>query len=157
MTKLEQQERDEAIAKLREWLKPGDTVYTVLRHVSRSGMQREIAVVVMKDGQPLHPNYSVAKALGCRQGKRDGLIIGGCGMDMGFHLVYSLSRTLFPDGFGVPCQSDGCTFRPASKEEAAHCNDGLGDGITPHKFLGRNGDKSGWDNDGGYALKQSWL
>ena len=45
MTKAQQAERDEAREKLRKWLKPGDTVYTVLRHVSRSGMMRTIQVI----------------------------------------------------------------------------------------------------------------
>lgn len=31
-------EQAEAFARLRDWLKPGDTVYTVLDSVSRSGM-----------------------------------------------------------------------------------------------------------------------
>lgn len=44
MTKQQQSERDEFIAKLRETLKPGDTLHTVLRSVSRSGMQRVIDV-----------------------------------------------------------------------------------------------------------------
>ncbi len=125
-------ERDEAIAKLREWLKPGDPVYTILRHVSRSGMQREIGIVTMNEGSDLHPNYLVAKALGMRQGKRDGIIMGGCGMDMGFALVYELSHALWPQGFG--CIGKGCPSNDHSnREENAH-----------HR-------------DGGYALKQRWL
>ena len=39
-TKQNIKERDEARARLREILKPGDTVYTVLRHVSASGMSQ---------------------------------------------------------------------------------------------------------------------
>lgn len=30
--------------------------------------------------------------------KRDGFRVSGCGMDMGFHLVYCLGQTLFHDG-----------------------------------------------------------
>jgi len=127
LTKVQQQEKAEAIAKLREWIRPGDKVYTILRSVSRSGMQREIGVVlIQEDGCILHPNYLVSLAIGARQGKRDGIIMGGCGVDMGFHLVYSLGRVLFPDGFKV-------------------------------EGRGRNGDTSGWDNDGGYALRHVWL
>lgn len=135
MTKTGKAERDEAIAKLREWLKPGDTVHTILDHVSASGMSRAIRIVILTcvDGKPdsLHPNYSVGKALGLRHWKRNGreqdaLVVSGCGMDMGFHIVYSLGRALFPDGFKV-------------------------------EGRGRNGDTSGWDNDGGYALNHRWL
>lgn len=37
--------KDEARKRLKEVLKPGDTVYTILRHVSRSGMTRHISLV----------------------------------------------------------------------------------------------------------------
>lgn len=147
--KYSKQEQAEALARLREWIKPGDTVRVVLRNVSRSGMSREIGVVLIKDGVTLHPNHAVACVLGERLGKRDGVIVGGCGMDMGFHLVYSLSRRMFPDGFGV--ESEG-GIRPRSREHAARL---VAEGKT--SFCGRNGDSSGWDNDGGYALRHEWL
>ena len=102
MARITKSERAEAIARLRDWIKPGDTVYTILRHVSRSGMQREIGIVLLsteRDGRTvdLHPNHAVATALDYRLGKHDGVIVGGCGMDMGFHLVYELSHTLYPE------------------------------------------------------------
>jgi hypothetical protein len=87
MTKAARAERDEAIAKLREWIKPGDTVYTILDHVSSSGMSRAIRVVLLscEDGRAvdLHPNYSVGKALGLRRWRRNGreqdsLVVGRC-------------------------------------------------------------------------------
>jgi len=143
MTKTQNAERAEAVTKLREWIKPGDTVYTILRHVSRSGMRREIGVVLLKDDHDrgnathqgiadLHPNYLVAKALGDRIGKNDGIITDGCGMDMGFHLVYNLSRTMFPDGFD--CIGDHCPSNDHSnRENNAH------------------------HSDGGYALRHRWL
>lgn len=103
-------EKQEAIEKLREWIKPGQTVYTILRHVSKSGMTRHISVLVPwtdeKTGEVrfIHPNHAVSKALGWRlttTGGSDCLVVGGCGMDMGFHLVYTLSCVLYgknPDG-----------------------------------------------------------
>ena len=97
-----QQEKEEALKMLHKWLSPGDTVYTILRHVSRSGMQREIGIVIIKDGVDIHPNYAVSKALGMRQGNRDGIIVGGCGMDMGFHLIYCLGRAMWPNGTPEP-------------------------------------------------------
>lgn len=166
MTKAQQSERAESIAQLRKWLQPGDTLYTILRHVSRSGMQREIGLVIMghRHGESgcsdIHPNYHAARATGSRMGKRDGLIVGGCGMDMGFHIVYNLSYVLFPDGFGIEgerIQEGGKDHRrvtrkrPKTKAEAARM---VADGW---KFHGRNGDACGWDNDGGYALKHRWL
>lgn len=130
MSKKQESEKQEAIARLRKWIKPGSTVYTVIRNVSRSGMSREIGVVLIdKDGSMLHPNHAVSKALGWRLGKKDGVIVGGCGMDMGFHLVYSLGSVLF--GHGDECAKLGI-------------------------IKGRNGDKKP-ETDGGYLLNQKWI
>jgi hypothetical protein len=104
LTKKQQaeQEREEACEHLREVFKPGDTVKTILRHVSRSGMSRRISVVACEDGSPRDVSWYVAKAMGepvkGRAGHVQdvGITVGGCGMDMGFHLVYGLSHTLYP-------------------------------------------------------------
>ena len=116
------QERREAIDKLREWIRPGDTIYTILRHVSRSGMQRAISPLLLIDGNtpdseiprlqaaPLDVSKWAATALGCRIGREHyGVRISGGGMDMGAHLVYELSARLFPAGYGCigeKCQSN---------------------------------------------------
>ena len=77
----------------------GSTVYTILRHVSSSGMTRVISLVTIdKDGVVLHPNYSAAKFLKMRLTTKhgsDGIVVTGCGMDMGFHLVHNLSSALY--------------------------------------------------------------
>lgn len=65
-------------------------------------------------------------------------------MDMGFAVVYELGRTLFPNGFGVEGELPlGHKTRPVTKEKAAKAVE------KGAKFRGRNGDPSGWDNDGG--------
>lgn len=95
-------ERQEAIERLREMLKPGDTVYTILRHVSRSGMSRVIDCYT-KDHQWI--GYRVALVTESKyDDKQRGVRIGGCGMDMGFALVYDLSWVLF--GRNNPNRSD---------------------------------------------------
>jgi hypothetical protein len=86
----------EAHARLRELVNPGDTVFTVLRHVSKSGMTRDIDLYVIKDGEPMWLSALAAKVLGMSR-KGDAIRIGGCGMDMGFRLVYNLSSVLFRD------------------------------------------------------------
>lgn len=156
MTKAQQQERTEAIAQLREWLNPGDTVYTVTTHTARSGMMRCIRPIITVEGRPLDITYWVAQMGEKAHQKHGGIVMDGCGMDMGFALVYSLSRRLFPEGFGIASEKDarGAAWtgvRPFTKEAAASM---LRHG---YKFRGRNGDASGWDEDGGYALKHSWL
>lgn len=96
-------ERQQAIESLRELLKPGDTVYTTVKSVSRSGMSRSIDVHLIRDNEPRWIARTVAKAIGWGwDDKREAVKASGCGMDMGFHLVYSLSCTLFPDGFTCP-------------------------------------------------------
>lgn len=101
--------REYAINQLREILSPGDTVYCVLRHVSASGMSRRIDLYTIQDNRPRFLTGYAAHAIGWKWGDKAGVVVGGCGMDMGFHLVYTLSRTLFPDGFndGQDSQRDG--------------------------------------------------
>ena len=125
----------EAIKILRKMLKPGDTVYCVLRKVARSGMSRHIDFYIISKNEPRWITGYVGQAVGTPQSDRDwrtsaGLRVDGCGMDMGFHVVYSLGRVLFPDGF-IPAKA------------------GKG---------GRNGaDPNQVDTDGGYALNHSWM
>lgn len=101
-TKQNIKERDEAIARLREILKPGDTVYTVVRHVSASGMSRVIDLYHFSiRGGKIHKSWLsglAARAIGWRRdAKHDGIKVQGCGMDMGFHVVSTLSRVLYPE------------------------------------------------------------
>lgn len=132
MTKLQKARQTVAVNQLRAILKPGDTVTTECAHVSKSGMMRMLRLFVKDETEGLRNiTTTVADALGENATDRPGfgyrvLKVTGCGMDMGFATVYSLSRVLFPDGFAV-------------------------------EGRGRNGDTSGHDNDGGYALKQRWL
>lgn len=100
MTQAEKREREmHAYELLHKWLKPGDTVYSVLRHVSQSGMQRRIDFYTIgEDRRPLYlTGYMEAIGLGRRRKTKDGLVVNGCGMDMGFDLVTCLSRALFKD------------------------------------------------------------
>ena len=88
---------------LDEYLNDTRTVYTVLRSVSASGMTRHISLLVAgidNTGKPalFDITYHASKVLGDKLSERDGhrtIKVNGCGMDMGFHLVYSLSRVLF--------------------------------------------------------------
>jgi hypothetical protein len=74
------------------------TVHTALRHVSSSGMSRDISLLTV-DGDGLrNVTYLAAVAMGETPKDRRGqwvIRVGGCGMDMGFHLVSSLSWCLY--------------------------------------------------------------
>lgn len=78
--------------------------YTILRHVSQSGMSRTISVhyVEAATGRILHLNY-VASVLLDRASdpRRDGVVCKGCGMDMGYDLVHSLGRRATGDGYAL--------------------------------------------------------
>jgi hypothetical protein len=83
---------------LTHYLREGATVYTVLRSVSSSGMTRHISLLVADGGEIVDITYLAAGVLGESLYERNGsrtLRVNGCGMDMGFHLVYSLSSVLF--------------------------------------------------------------
>ena len=123
----------EAQNTLRALLPPGATVFTDVKHVSKSGMSRTIRAFVIEDNAPRDISRLVAKATDTAfDPKLYGVKMGGCGMDMGFALVYNLGCALYPDGF--PCIGKGC---PAND----HYN--------------RVGTKQ--HSDGGYALRQRWL
>ncbi|RRJ96044.1 hypothetical protein Ga0100231_019025 [Opitutaceae bacterium TAV4] len=95
-------ERDEAIEWLRERLQKGMTIYTVLRHVSASGMSRQIDLYYVTDNCPLRITWSAARALGWTYNKKwESLHVDGCGMDCGHAAVYHLSRVLFGDGYAL--------------------------------------------------------
>ncbi len=100
--KYSKKDIEESKARLREWLPEGSTVHTILRSVSRSGMSRTISVVVIKGNETYHPNYAVACVLGeslKRVCGSDAVKVNGCGMDMGFDLVYRLARAIHGDGY----------------------------------------------------------
>lgn len=102
MGKVTLTERTEAAERLRGFLS-GDRpeLLCVLRHVSRSGMSRDISLfVVDADGELVNVTFYAAQVLGETPRDRDGqrvIRVNGCGMDMGFHLVYSVSSILFAE------------------------------------------------------------
>lgn len=77
--------------------KGAETVFTVLEHVSRSGMSRSISLhVATAPGQMANITGMAAEVMGERCDRNyGGIKIGGCGMDMGFQLVYMLSSYLY--------------------------------------------------------------
>ena len=126
MTRYTKAEIEKATNELKAILKPGDTIHTILRHVSRSGMSRSISLFVIKKNERLDITYWASRVLEDRIDQKNyGIVTTGCGMDMGFHLVYNLSRRLFPKGFRTP------------------------------KGYWRN-EPMKHDPDGGYALKHEW-
>lgn len=127
---------EQARADLRELLPPGSTVHTILRHVSKSGMSRRLSLLAMTPDGPRDVTYMAAVAADFKM-NGDHILVGGCGMGMGFHAVYCLSHALYPDG--VPCAGDNC----ASND---HFNG-----------MPRPAPAGTLHRDGGYALRHAWL
>lgn len=139
MSKKNDAERDEAIARLKEFVVPGDTVNTILKHASRSGMMRVIQVVIAKDNRIIDITWAVCKACGYTFDRNHGgARVGGCGMDMGFAIVYDMGWVLFHEGFrccGENCPSNEHSNPPYPKRDG----------------------KAWHGNDGGYALRHNWI
>lgn len=147
--RVSKRDHDDAVARLRELLPPGSTVFCVLRHVSRSGMQRIISFyALVPDGKGgTYPQYldgyiSSAVGLPRASGMRDGLKVNGCGMDMGFHVVYELGYALYGRG-GWGCIGERC---PSNDHSNGDRNYAKHTKRRPHLHT-----------DGGYALRSQWL
>jgi hypothetical protein len=101
-TKAERAEsKARAEAMLREYLKPGDPVYSIVRSVARSGMSRTLSLYAVHDGQPIHITNYAAEYLGHTTDNNGYLRVSGTGMDMCFATVYALASGLFR-GEGEP-------------------------------------------------------
>ena len=87
------------IAQAREYLKQFGTLHTMLRHVSKSGMSRDISVVGSLNGEVENVTWYVARALDYKLHSNNTgnhvIKMKGCGMDMGYALIYNLSRAIY--------------------------------------------------------------
>lgn len=131
-------ELEAAREEMRTWITPGTTVYTQVVKVARSGMMRYMNVKIVENGEIRDITWQVANALGMKRAKDGSIKMHGCGMDMGFKLVYDLGNVLFPTGF--TCIGEMPVRFPSND----HFNGDMD--YTPHHH-----------NAGGYALKQRWV
>src|SRR3990172_8043134 len=99
MVKYSEEEKKEAEETLRRLLENNRIIYTVVRKVSQNGMYRHISCYVIRNNEPRNIDFQVSRLLDLPL-KEDGIGIGGCGMDMGFAIVYDVGRALFPKGDG---------------------------------------------------------
>lgn len=151
-TKAQKSEREEYLNKLREIVKPGDTLWTCVRSAARSGLSRKITVhKIGEDGEVYDWSGWVANALGLRRDDT-GIIVTGCGMDMGFWLIYELSARMWPNGHG--CIGEGCPSNDHNNGDRDYTPHG--NGMAPHRREVTIG-ADHWHRDSGYALRQRWL
>lgn len=93
MKKAEKEQREnEALSCLD--IRPGDVVYTTIRSVSRSGMQRTVDLYIVRNNKLEWISGRVAEILGLRRSRDGAVVIGGCGFDVGFEIVHRLSYKL---------------------------------------------------------------
>ena len=96
------------IASLKKWIKPGTVIYTKLESVSDSGMSRRISVYAVrpaKKGESARISnitHAVSIVTGYRVSDKGGIATSGCGMDMGFSIVYAFGRGMWPKGTPKP-------------------------------------------------------
>jgi len=85
---------------VRKYLPEGSRVRGVVVSVSRSGMSRRIRFYAGSAGDTHDLTYEFAKLTGWSLDDR-GLLVQGCGMDMVFHTVYTVSRTVYGNGYAI--------------------------------------------------------
>jgi len=102
VARVTKEEKENAIEYLREYVKEGDTIYTLVKKVSPSGMSRQMVIIVRTDTGVRNISWLTARALGYRMCKEnDCFSISGCGQDMGYAVAYDIGATLFNDGYKV--------------------------------------------------------
>lgn len=159
MSKRNDTERAENIKELRAMLKPGATVKTILRHCSASGMSRVIDLVIIYRAERLeYPLLSAERAE--YKGQRDYTAKpkrtrGPCEVrSIGWMAAKAMGDTFDSERQGIKISGAGMDMGFALVYN-------LGRTLFPKGFKvtgsGRNGDTSGHDRDGGYALNQEWL
>ena len=82
------------IDELKKIFESNKKVYCVLKKVSSNGMNRQISFFTIKDNEHINLNSYIVKLLGYN-GDYNAVKVGGCGMDMGFSVVYNLSSKVF--------------------------------------------------------------
>ena len=92
--------RAQVLADTKKKIKPGQTIYCTFRSVSASGMQRRISLHTIHKGKLIPLDHAASVLTGRTLSDKGGIVCHGCGMDMGFEIVYNLSMALFcPDEY----------------------------------------------------------
>lgn len=109
MGKPTKEDIEQAKERIRAYLPPVECgyhnrpkVYQIVRHVSKSGMSRDISTYVVdsSDGSLVRLDWAIGTLVGGLNSKRDGVRIGGCGMDMCFALLDHALHAAYAE---LPC------------------------------------------------------
>ena len=84
-----------AETKLDELLNRKQEIYSIIRHVSQSGMTRHISFFIIRNNEIWHIGNLISDYLDYRPNKNyNGLVVQGCGMDMAFSVVNNLQEKM---------------------------------------------------------------
>ena len=76
-------------------LKVDQTIYSIIRHVSQSGMTRHISFFYIRNNEPRFITNRISDFLEYKMNKyHDAIVVGGCGMDMAFSVVNHLQEQM---------------------------------------------------------------
>lgn len=89
--------REQCKQKLSKLLESVDTVYGIVRHVSASGMSRDIDLYIIQDNRPVYLTGYASTVLDYPMSKNRGMKVCGYGMNMVFHCVSSLAQAIGRD------------------------------------------------------------
>ena len=89
--------RSQCIEKVKALLDGVDTVYGVVRHVSASGMSRDIDLYIIANNRPVYLTGYASTILDYPMAKSHGMKVSEYGMNMVFHCVSSLAYAIGRD------------------------------------------------------------
>ena len=96
--KMSKEERKELVKILRSYYKKDSTAFCNLKRCSSSGMYRHIQILATKKNRIYNLSYFVAELCGFSWKESTSSVgVSGCGMDMGFHIVSTMSHFLYPN------------------------------------------------------------
>ena len=98
LTKKEKkQASEEAKIFLKKNIKENEVIYYVVTHVSQSGMHRHIKFFYYDGERNYNLSGYFSDLLDYKWIENGSIGVGGCGMDMGFHVISQVASTLFDD------------------------------------------------------------
>jgi|TARA_S200002703_G_scaffold56765_1_gene49501 hypothetical protein len=99
---MKREEEERIISHLEEMFPKGSTAFTEVTKVSKSGMSRHIKIMRPYNDEVENLSWYVAKLLGWTyKDNTRSIFVRGCGMDMGFHVIYTLAQALYGDGYAL--------------------------------------------------------
>ena len=96
--KISKERKAELVKLLRPFFRKNSTAFCSLKKCSNSGAYRHIQILATKKNRIYNLSYYVAELCGFSWKENTSAVgVSGCGMDMGFHVVSTMSYYLYPN------------------------------------------------------------